>query len=200
MNQSNQKLINFFYEVGVLRKLKRSYILHMLQDVETVAEHSHRASVIAFTLAIEAGADPYKAMSMSVLHDLSETRTGDSNWHQKEYINQDEDKATQKQLALMGKSSKLVEDILSEYHQRQSLESKIAKDADNIEYILSLKELELQGNKEAERRLYSGDCSPDHFYTTTAKKLFKDLISSHPNDWYQADRSITHKKYLKKVK
>lgn len=140
-------LVNLFYEIGSLRKLKRSYILHMLQDVESVAEHSQRVTMIAFFLANEVGVDVYKVVLMAMFHDLVEARTGDLNWTQKSYATIDEDKATKAQLSLMGKSSKLVKEILEEYHERKSIESKVAKDADCLDYFLSLQELALQGNQ-----------------------------------------------------
>lgn len=195
-NKSHLDLINFFYEIGSLRKLKRSYIQHMLQEVESIAEHSQRVTLIAYFLSKEAKANTYKVMLMAAFHDLAEARTGDANWLQKQYIKQDEEKALNAQYALMGESSVEIKDILNEYHKRESLESKIAKDADNVDYILSLKELELQGNQEARRRLYSGDCSKDQLYTSIAKNMFDEILKSNPNDWYQPDRKETHKKYI----
>lgn len=191
-------LINLFYEIGSLRKMKRSYILHMLQDVESVAEHSHRVILIAYFLSKEVKADPYKTMLMAAFHDLSETRTGDANWHQKEYVTHDEAKAQEAQFSLMGNPALEIKEILNEYHERKSLESKIAKDADNVDYILNLKELELQGNLEAKRRLNSKDVSKRHLYTDLAKRMFDDLLKSKPNDWYSNDRMKTYKKYVVK--
>ncbi|HCC68154.1 TPA: phosphohydrolase [Patescibacteria group bacterium] len=176
--------------------MQRAYVLHMLQEVESVAEHSQRVTVIAYLLAKEIGADPLKVLIMAAFHDLPESRTGDANWHQKEYITQNEEKAQEEQFALMGKASNEVRALLKEYHERKTLESQIAKDADNIDYLLTLKELELQGNEEAKRRLYSEDTSKSHLYTDKAKEIFDDIINSKPNEWYQKNREKTHKKYI----
>jgi putative hydrolase of HD superfamily len=43
--------------------------------------------------------------------------------------------------------------LLKEYYERKTLESKIAKDADLLDQLLLLKEYEFQGSKEAERWL-----------------------------------------------
>lgn len=187
-------LVNLFYEIGSLRKLKRSYILHMLQDVESVAEHSQRVTMIAFFLANEVGVDVYKVVLMAMFHDLVEARTGDLNWTQKSYATIDEDKATKAQLSLMGKSSKLVKEILEEYHERKSIESKVAKDADCLDYFLSLQELALQGNQEAIRRI-NEDNERDILYTDKAKEFFDLIMQMKPNEWYQNDRKMTHGKY-----
>ena len=190
----NEDLVNLFYEIGTLRKLKRSYILHMLQDVESVAEHSQRVTLIAFFLAHELEVDVYKVVLMAMFHDLVEARTGDLNWHQKSYATIDEDKATEAQLKLMGKSSQMVRKILEEYRERKSLESQVAKDADCLDYFLALQELALQGNQEAIRRIKE-DNERDILYTDKAKEFFDLIMQMKPNQWYQQDRKQTHGKY-----
>ncbi|HOU75807.1 MAG TPA: HD domain-containing protein [Candidatus Dojkabacteria bacterium] len=187
-------LVTLFYEIGSLRKLQRAYNLHMLQDVESVAEHSQRVTMIAFFLANEVGVDVYKTILMAMFHDLVEARTGDLNWHQKSYAKVDEEKAMKSQLKLMGQSSKFVRQTLDEYHERKSLESKVAKDADCLDYFLSLQELALQGNQEALRRIKE-DSEKDILHTDVAKELFDLIMKIKPNVWYQQDRKITHKKY-----
>lgn len=190
-------LINYFYELGSLRHLKRSHTVHMLQEVESVAEHSQRVTIIAFLLAKKMKIDPYKAMVMAAFHDLPESRTGDSNWHQKEYITQDEDKAWKSQLNLIGKDVEELDNFIKEYKERKSPVSQLVKDADNIEYFLSIKELAMRGNEEAKRRIKE-DVDFKHFYTDIGRQIMKEIVKSKPNEWYQKDRKLTHKKYLVK--
>lgn len=171
----------------------------MLQEVESIADHSQRVAIIAYLLAKKSGEDPHKAIVMAAFHDIPETRTGDSNWHQKQYITQDEEKAWMAQLELMGEETEELKAFLREYKDRKTLVSKLVKDADNIEYVLSLKELALQGNQEAARRIQE-DVHLDHLYTDIGKKVMKQLIKSKPNIWYQKDRKLTHKKYVVKKK
>jgi len=170
----------------------------MLQDVESVAEHSQRTIIIAYLLAKKSGVDPYKTMLMAAFHDLPESRTGDSNWHQKEYVTVNEEKAWNKQLRLMGKESTEVKKLIKEYYERKSPESRLAKDADNIDYVLSIKELALQGNEEAKRRLRNGTSIMNLIYTNIGKSVMSEVLKSKPNEWYQKDRKRTHKKYLVK--
>lgn len=191
---NSEDLVNLFYEIGTLRNIKRSYIQHMYQDVESVAEHSHRVAIIALILSYEVGSDPYKTLIMALFHDLSESRTSDLNWLQKQYANIDEDKAQLSQLKLMGKSKEEISKLLNEYHDRKSLESRVAKDADCIDYFLGLQELSLQGNKEAARRLKE-DMERDILYTEEAKKLYDQIMKTLPNEWYQKDRQTTHNIY-----
>lgn len=190
-------LINFFYEVGSLKFLRRSFGQHMLQEAGSVSEHLQRVTVIAYLLAKETKLDPEKAMVMAAFHDLPEARTGDANWHQKEYVVQDENKAWEAQLALMGKGANDTRGILKEYKERKTPVSKLVKDADNIDYVLSLRELALQGNEEAKRRLRE-DVDLRHIYTEIGKRIIRLIVHSKPNVWYQQDRQKTHKKYLVK--
>lgn len=166
-----------------------------MTGTESVAEHSHRAMVVAFFLAYKAGADPAKTMTMAAFHDLAETRTGDSDWLQKQYLTQDEDKALACQLDDLGKGGEALAALLSEYKLRESLESRVAKDADKLEYVLSLRELALAGNGEAKYRLESENASPDHLYTPEAKKLWKEIMTTHPTDWIRQDLASTYRHY-----
>ncbi len=188
-------LIDLFYEVGTLKKLKRSYYLNVLQDTESVAEHSHRCCIIAYILAKEVGADPLKAMIMAVFHDIPETRTGDANWAQKPYVQHDEDKAIFEQLGPYGRSTEDILEYLKEYEERNTMEAKIAKDADILEYILSLKELEMTGNKEATRRLESDNTDPSYMYTDIGKEYAREIKKSDPTKWSRNDLKKSLKKY-----
>lgn len=194
-NINIKNLVNFFYEIGTLRRVQRSYHINVLENTESVAEHTHRAMIITYLLAKMSGADATKALMMSAFHDMPETRTSDSSWVQKQYMNQDEDKALHAQLSLMGGLGKEIEELLFEYKERQSLESKVAKDADNLEYILSLRELELRGNKEAERRLKQDRGNYAIYFTDEAKKLLDIIYDVHPTEWTRRDLSETLKKY-----
>ena len=190
-----EALTDLFYELGTLKHIKRSYRTNVLQDTESVAEHAHRASIIAFFLAQRCGVDPYTTTIMALFHDMAETRTGDSNWLQKPYINQFEDKAVEQQLEGLGDNALLLKTILKEYKERKSLESKVAKDADSLEYILSLRELELTGNLEAKRRLDSESTTDKHLYTQEAKKLRAIIMKTHPTQWTRKDMLESHNKY-----
>ena len=189
-------LINFFFEIGVLRRLKRSYHLQVLDAVESVAEHSHRAMIIAYFMAKHANADASKTMLMTAFHDMTETRVGDSNWVQKQYISQNEEQALNDQLAPLGELGDELRSILREYKLRESVESKIAKDADNVEYYMSLRELEIGGNLEAKRRLESDRAAKlDNLYTEAGKELVRIIKETHPTEWTWEVLRETSKRY-----
>jgi putative hydrolase of HD superfamily len=191
-----QDLVNFLYEVGTLRRLKRSYHQFIFGDTESIAEHSYRVILIAYFLAKQLNADTNKVMVMAAFHDIPEARTGDSNWLQKPYITQDEDKALAAQLDPLGELSLEVKDILHEYKERKTIESRIAKDADNLDYVLCLRELQFTGSREADIRLTSENTMTEILYTEEAKELYKIILRMNPNEWTRVDQRNTHKKYI----
>ena len=87
-------IVNFLFEVGVLKKIPRSGYKFLGTGSESVADHSFRVAVIAYVLAKhELQADLQKVVLMSLFHDIHEARTGDHNYVNKQYVIVNEDKA-----------------------------------------------------------------------------------------------------------
>ncbi len=74
------QIVDFLYEVGMLQKTPRSGFQFLGSGSQSVAEHLHRVSAIAYTLALMAKIDPYKVTTMAVFHDISESRISDLNY------------------------------------------------------------------------------------------------------------------------
>lgn len=179
-----QKIVNFLYEVGTLRKIARSHrqTLFTEDTTDNISSHSYRSAFIAWFLAKAEKADPYKAMAMSMLHDLPETRSGDQNWVHKKYVKVFEDEIIKDQLKDLPFSDFF--ELTKEYEKRESKEAKIAKDADLLDQILILKEYEMGGNNETSNWLkYKKD--DEKYYTKTAKKLSIKLIETSPSNWWK---------------
>ncbi|MDP4020918.1 MAG: HD domain-containing protein, partial [Candidatus Adlerbacteria bacterium] len=83
-----RKIVNFFFEVGTMRRLPRIHRQTLLVDdvTDTIASHSYRVALIGWHLAKMEKVDPYKVVMMCLLHDVGEARTGDHNWVHKRYI------------------------------------------------------------------------------------------------------------------
>ncbi len=78
MMGEHDEISAFAYQVGHLSRSPRSgWLLAGVRDPESVAEHSHRAAVLAYIIATMEGADPHRACTLAVFHDLPETRTTD---------------------------------------------------------------------------------------------------------------------------
>lgn len=183
------RIVKFLYEVGTMRKLVRMHRQLLLTDdmSDSIASHSYRVAIISWFLAKEEGADPYKTVMMSLLHDMGEVRSGDHNWVHKRYVKTFEEEIDQEQLGTLPYPDLKI--FIDEYQERTSKESVLAKDADLLDQILLLREYEWQGNKEATIWLYGkGDakvCAQlEKLKTKTAKKFGQAIYNENPSDWW----------------
>lgn len=175
-------LVHFLYEVGTLRKVPRSHMQTLMTSdlADNIASHSYRVTLIGLILAKLEKADENKVIKMCLLHDLSESRSGDQNWVHKKYVKVFEEEIIQDQLTQLPNSSEFLQ-IAKEYHDRQTLEAKIAKDADRIDQTLLEREYTLMGNLEAKTW---GRTNQTNLYTASAKKLSKLIRKTFPSDWW----------------
>lgn len=184
IDNSIEKLVSFFFEVGTLRKISRSHRQTLLTDdlSDNIASHSYRVSMIGWFLATAEKADSSKVAMMCLLHDLEETRAGDQNWVHKKYVKVFEEEIREGQLKPLPGAKELLE-LSKEYQERKTLEAKVAKDADLLDQILILKEYAWQGNKEAEIWL-KGREQEKLMFTQTGKKLAHEVYKQRPSKWW----------------
>lgn len=189
------------YELGNLGRVARSGLYQFLyEDLESVAEHAHKVAIIGYFLGKMMKADTAKIMLMAIFHDSAETRTGDGNWIQKPYVKHDEEAAISDQLSLVGSMADEIKKEVKEYKERQSVEAKIVKDADYIEYFMSLKILEMKGNKEATKRIKYETVDLKFMHTKEGKVLLREVLETDPDEWTRITHHQTMREYKKKVK
>jgi len=179
-----KNIVNFLFEVGSLKKIARSHRQSFLTDdlSDNISSHSHRVSVIGYFLAKSEGVNVEKVLTMCVFHDVGEARSGDQNWVHKKYVKVFEDEILKDQLTDITKDNELLK-TMTEYAERESKESKIAKDADKLDQYLLVKEYIMRGNKEAENWIKRKNL--DDLYCKTAKDLFIQILKSDPADWWK---------------
>ena len=184
-----KQIVNFFFEVGTMRRLPRIHRQTLLVDdvTDTIASHSYRVALIGWHLAKMEKVDPYKVVMMCLLHDVGEARTGDHNWVHKRYIKVFDEEVMRDQLGDL--PYKEIFDIAEEYHERKSKESVVAKHADILDQILLLREYEWQGNKEAPEwirgRPEDGvDNKFSEIKLESARKLAKEMLKTPPSKWW----------------
>ena len=188
--EDKEKLIaNFLYEVGTMRKLMRMHRQVLLTDdlSDSIASHSYRVAIISWFLAKQEGADLYKTVMMSLLHDMAEVRSNDHNWVHKKYVKVFEDEIHQEQLGALPYSD--LKNLIDEYEKRESKESILAKEADLLDQILLLREYEWAGNKEAAIWLHGKgntkvNAQLEKLKTETGKELGKAIYQVNPSDWW----------------
>src|SRR3990167_77895 len=150
MNKNDKSVVDFLFEVGILSKTPRSGFHFLGSGQQTVAEHVHRVVYAGYVLAtLEKNVDTDKVMKMCLFHDLAEARTSDLNYVHQKYTESNEEKAI-KDLAKTLRFGKEILNVLQELKEKKTKEAQIAKDADQIEWILSLKEQVDTGNTRAE--------------------------------------------------
>jgi putative hydrolase of HD superfamily len=148
---------------------------------ESVAEHILRTAFVGYILCkMDDSLDERKVLKMCILHDLPEARTGDMNYVNKKYVRVDEKKAVEeltKEL-FFGRD---IQEILSEFHQRQTRESLIVRDADQIALILQLKECGDLGNKYSEEWI---GFALQRLVTPNGKKLAETIVQTDSTQWW----------------
>lgn len=184
MSKKESSLIDFLFEVGNLAQTPRSGFHYLGGGGQSVAEHSHRAAIVGYVIAIKEGADSNKVVKMCLFHDLAESRTNDLSWVNQQYVTADEKAALEDSLAnLPEEIRKEVTSLLQEYDKRETIEAKVTKDADIIELILRLKELADSSNKMAL------DWVPHvqkRITTPTAKKIAEQILQKRSDEWWFA--------------
>ncbi len=185
MKHSKQSLANFLFEVGILSKTPRSGFHFLGSGKQSVAEHTNRTVFIGYMLAmVDKDIDVTKVMKMCLFHDISEARTSDPNYVHQKYLKMDEQKA----IADLVQTIPFGDDIaaiLQEYKERKSKESILAKDADNLEWLLSVKEQLDRGNTRAEKWLH---ITQKRLRTPRAKKLAKSILKTDSDEWWFSDK------------
>ena len=185
MNQDSERdrltrLVDFFNECGMLRKTPRTGYQFLGTGSEDVAQHSFRTAVIGHVLALMAGADVARTTYMCLFHDLHEARTSDFNYVGRIY-NQ-----SARTLALehATQGTGLEEDVLGywkELEETETLEARLAQDADQIDFILNLKEELDLGNR------YAGDwlkMAVQRVRTEWGQQLAETVAATDHKDWW----------------
>lgn len=179
--QDLKSAVNFLYEVGMLAQTPRSGFYFLGSGRQSTAEHLNRVTYIGFVLAfMEGNVDTEKILKMCLFHDLAEVRTSDLNYVHQKYVERHEDKAVQDLTSIVPFGADILA-IITEYEERKTPESIIVKDADNLEWILSLKEQVDIGNARAESWLPS---AIKRLKTKSAKKLAEGIMQTNSDEWW----------------
>lgn len=182
--------LEFMFEMGTLRYLDRTWVQFLRQNVASVAEHIFRVIWIALVIAKhEKVTDTDRIVKMALVHDISESRTGDTHYISRQYVTQDE------KLAITDVLHKTIlkDEFLSlwkEYEERKTIESKIVKDADNLDVDLELHEQPLVDPELRKSwQPIRSKAVYNKLYTKTAKRFWRQIQSSNPHDWHRLGRN-----------
>lgn len=175
------QIADFVYETSIHSKTPRSGFWFLGSGSQSIAEHLFHTAMIAYALAhLEPKADKQKVILMALFHDIGEGRTSDHNYVHQRYGRLAEAQA----VADISKSIPFGGEILNlfkEEQERKTLEAKLVKDADQLEWIATLRGEEVKGNFKAHEWII---ITTKRLKTDAAKKLAKVLIKKHPDSWW----------------
>lgn len=182
----NKKILNFFSEAGMLKRVKRSgwWVLG-IKNPESVAEHSFRCAVIAYAISRMEKINSNDAVLMALFGDIHEARINDAHKMAQRYLNyqEAEDKAFLAQIKNL--PAELKNDLAKLHRNYMAQKSKvalIARDADILECLLQAKEYSEHGYAEAVKFMKK---APQYLKTKSAKKLWDLTKRTNLNDWWE---------------
>jgi putative hydrolase of HD superfamily len=177
-----KNLIDLLFQAHHLKNMDRTGYAFLGPGKESVAEHSFSAAFVGLILShLEPNADALRLITMCLLHDLAEARTGDLNYVQKKYVDSHEDKAVTDTVKNLSFGADWTE-IISEFNQGNTIEAQLAHDADQISFLLELKSLADMGYAPPLGWL---DSVTKRLKTTIGQQLAHEIRDTPSDRWWR---------------
>lgn len=175
------KIANFIYETSIHSHTPRSGFWFLGSGEQSVAEHMFHTAMIAYALAsLEPKADRDKMIRMALFHDIGEGRTADHNYVHQRYGRLAEREAV-KDIADSVPFGEEIFLLFEEEEKGETLEARLIRDADQLEWIATLRAEEVKGNLKAREWIKAG---LGRLKTPAGKKLGRLLDKTHPDSWW----------------
>lgn len=179
-------IANLLFEVRILKDIVRSGYAFLGSGNESIAEHSFMMAFICFAMAkMNPGLDIGKMVSMALVHDLAEARTGDFNYVEKKYSETNEAKAVSHLVNHIGFGDD-IKCLINEFNIGETKEAKLARDADQLSFVLELKKQMDIGAKGPEKWL---PVVIGRLKTNTGKKIADSIMDTTWDEWWLNDYS-----------
>ena len=181
-----QHIVHLLFEARKLKDIPRSGYHFLEAGKESVAEHSFITTFIALIMAqMHPEIDGDRLIQMCLIHDFHEARTGDLNYVQKKYVSADEVTALYDAVASLPFKS-IFTDLMAEFNEGKTPEAKLARDADQLAFVLDLKSLIDQGHNPSKKWI---DHVIRRLKTDTGKKLALTISQTESDAWWLKDYS-----------
>jgi putative hydrolase of HD superfamily len=176
-----KKIAHLLFEASILKKIPRSGYPFLGVGKESVAEHCFCVTFIGYMISqLESEIDVLKLISMCLIHDLPEARVGDLNTVHKQYVTADENRAIEDAVGGLAFGGN-IKSLLQEYQEGQSMEARLAHDADQLALILDLKDL-----------MDIGYHPPNNWITNvikrvkteTGQKIARAILDTQRDEWW----------------
>jgi putative hydrolase of HD superfamily len=181
---------NYLNEVGMLNRTPRSGFAFLGSGEQSVAEHIQRTMHVAFVLARMSGEkiDELRLLRLVLFHDLPEARTSDHNYVNRKYVTEDLDKVLDDGARAWAYGDEIVAAI-REFESGESPEACLAKDADQLELLLMLKQQADLGKPNVDEWI-----TPllARLKTAAGKRLADEILGTRWDAWWFGDKNDTH--------
>jgi 5'-deoxynucleotidase YfbR-like HD superfamily hydrolase len=182
--------IDFLFEIGRMRFNERSWSRFFNTSVANDSEHIFRVVWLALLISrMEKKGDEEKIMKMALSHDIGESRTGDSDYLSRQYLEQKEDQAIE-DILVDTHFEKDFNKLWKEADEKKSIEARIVKDADNLDI-----DFELEEQRESNKSLVDYKTKKrkqqlfPRLFTKSAKKLWMEIHETDPHNWHKEARN-----------
>jgi putative hydrolases of HD superfamily len=183
---------NYLNEVGMLNRTPRSGFAFLGAGEQSVAEHIYRMMHVAFLLARMSQAqepvDASHVLYLVMFHDLPEARTSDHNYVNRKYVQEDLQQVLEDGASHWPFGEEIAA-YVREFEAAETPAARLAKDADQLELLLVLKE--------------QGDLGHPHvddwikpllarLKTDVGKRLADEILATRWDDWWFNDKQDPH--------
>ncbi|MBW1895735.1 MAG: HD domain-containing protein [Deltaproteobacteria bacterium] len=174
-------LANLLFEARMLKEIPRSGFHFLGSGSESVADHTFMTTFIGYVLSqLVPEVNALKLLQMCLIHDLTEARTGDLNYVQKQYLSVDETRVVE-DLTQPLPFGQAVADLVKEFNARTTLEAQLAHDADQLSLIVELKALNDTGNNGPDAWLPH---VVNRVQTSEGQSLAKEILNTASDEWW----------------
>lgn len=174
-----QNIADFLFEIASLRRLIRAHSQVIDQADDNIADHSFRVAVMGMILATIEPCDSNKVLKMCLFHDVVETRIGDANFVNQQYVELHEQEARRDQMKGLPIENEVL-GLMEEFEQGKTLEAIVAKDADLLDQMILQQEYFY--NDEKNRNIWHSHTEA-RLKTKEAKKLAAEIKKANPFEW-----------------
>ncbi|MCF8092425.1 MAG: HD domain-containing protein [Desulfotignum sp.] len=176
-----KQVADLLFEARMLKDLNRSGYAFLGTGTESVAAHCFTTAFICFVMARMAPRiNAERLTAMALVHDMAEARTGDFNYVQKQYAAVDESKA----IAHFTRDLPFAADITSlmaEFNAGETQEARLARDADQLSFILELKKLKDTGASFPDKWL---EVIVDRLKTDLGRQMADSILETRWDEWW----------------
>ena len=147
-----RRAIEFLREFNSLEGVARAgWVMSGVADPEDVAAHTAGVGAAALLIAdrVAEAVDRGRMLSMALLHDIGEARTGDVALVVK--TAEDETREEEAAAAIVAGMPAHFRDLLAEYRAKETIEARIVKAADKLQMMAKVLQYEAEGRGDLSR-------------------------------------------------